>query len=160
MSILGLGRSGGLQQNDKQAEHTGGKEWEEEPGSVGSAGVTAELHADFVARFTEFWRAPDPATLPRVLSDDVHLEAPATPTTDGMAAAKDVFANLLALLPDLHADVHRWGSHDDGVFIEFTLRATVGDGAVAIPAVDVFLVGDDGLGTQRISYFDPRPLLG
>lgn len=120
----------------------------------------AEVHADFVARFTAFWRAPDPAVLPTVLSDDVHLEAPATPTTDGMEAAREVFANLLAVLPDLHADVHRWGSHDEGVFIEFTLLATLGDRAVAVPAVDVFLVGDDGLGTQRISYFDPSPLLG
>ena len=121
--------------------------------------MTADVHADFVARFTEFWRAPDPEALPRLLSDDVHLEAPATPTTDGMAAAKEVFANLIAVLPDIHADVQRWGSHEAGVFIEFTLRATVGAGEVAIPAVDVMLIGADGLATQRISYFDPRPLV-
>ena len=46
------------------------------------------------------------------------------------------------------------------MFIEFTLRGTIGDRAFEIRAVDDFLVGDDGLATERISYFDPAPLLG
>ena len=119
--------------------------------------LSHDLLADFVARVTEFWRAPDPAALPRVLSADVRLEAPLTPPSDGMDAAMGVFGALLHRYPDLRAEVHRWGPHDDGVFIEFTLLATHDGRPLRIPAVDVFLVDENGLGTQRVSYFDPAP---
>jgi len=120
--------------------------------------LSADVVADFAARFTEFWRAPDPQNLPKLLTDDVHLEAPMTPSTNGIDAAIQIFESLLALYPDLHADVHRWGPHDSGLFIEFTLRATSGGKDLAIRAVDDVLLRDDGLATERISYFDPSPL--
>lgn len=121
--------------------------------------LSPDVLAGFAARFTEFWSAPDPQQLPKLLTDDAHLEAPLTPTTDGIDAAIQMFESLLALYPDLHADVHRWGAHDTGLFIEFTLRATSNGRDLAIRAVDHFLVRDDGLATERISYFDPSPLL-
>ena len=121
--------------------------------------LTDEVRADFVARFTEFWRAPDPAALPTMLTDDVHLEAPTTTPTDGLADGTKVFEGLFALIPDLHADVHRWGGHPGGVFIEFTLLGTVGTTAVAVRAIDDILLRADGLATERVSYFDPAPFL-
>jgi SnoaL-like domain len=120
----------------------------------------AEVLADFVARFTEWWRAPDPETLPTLLGPEVHLAAPLTEDTYGLSDAQAGFRNLLAGIPDLTGEVHRWGAHDDGVFIEFTLSGTIGDRSFAVRAVDDFLVGDDGLATERISYFDPAPILG
>jgi hypothetical protein len=66
----------------------------------------------------------------------------------------------LAGIPDLTGEVHRWGPHEAGVFIEFTLSGTIGDRSFEVRAVDDFLVGPDGLATERISYFDPAPLLG
>lgn len=119
-----------------------------------------DVLADFVRRFTEWWAAPDPDVLPTILGPDVHLAAPATPETFGLAAAQEGFRNLLAAIPDLTGEVHRWGPHDEGVFIKFTLAGTVGDRPVAVRAVDDFLVGEDGLATERISYFDPAPFLG
>jgi hypothetical protein len=118
-----------------------------------------ELLADFVRRFAEWWAAPDPETLSTTLGPDVHLAAPATPETFGFADAQQGFRNLLAVIPDVTGQVHRWGPHDEGVFIEFTLTGTVGDHPVAVRAVDDFLVGEDGLATERISYFDPGPFL-
>ena len=120
---------------------------------------TPEVCADFVGRFATFWSAPDPEALPQLLSEDVHLEAPLTPPTDGMEAAKGIFEGLLALYPDLHAVVHRWGPHPDGLFIECTLLATTSTGQMTVRAIDDFIVGDDGLATERVSYFDPAHLL-
>ena len=120
----------------------------------------ADVLADFVDRFTTWWKAPDPEVLGSILGPDVHLAAPLTDHTSGLEAAQDGFRSLLAGIPDLTGEVHRWGPHPDGVFIEFTLRGTVGDREVAVRAVDDFLVGDDGLATERVSYFDPAPFLG
>ena len=119
-----------------------------------------ETLADFVDRFAAWWRAPDPDALPAILGPDVHLAAPLTEETHGLAAAQEGFRSLLAGIPDLTGEVHRWGPHPGGVFIEFTLSGTIGDRAVAVRAVDDFLVGEDGLASERISYFDPAPLLG
>ena len=46
------------------------------------------------------------------------------------------------------------------VFIEFTLVGTFGGREISWPAVDRFLLRE-GLGAERLSYFDPlQPLLG
>jgi hypothetical protein len=121
--------------------------------------VPHDVLADFADRFARFWAAPEPEALAGLLAETVHLEAPLMPTTDGLAAAMQAFSDLLAGMPDLTGEVHRWGPHDDGLFIEFTLHFGRDDGAPAVRAVDDFLVGADGLATERISYFDPSPLL-
>jgi hypothetical protein len=48
-----------------------------------------ELLADFVARFTEWWKAPDPDLLGTILGPDVHLAAPLTEDSYGLAAAEE-----------------------------------------------------------------------
>jgi hypothetical protein len=115
---------------------------------------------DFVRRFAAWWAAPDPETLPTTLAADVHLAAPGTEETFDLAAAQQGFRDLLAAIPDLTGEVHRWGTHPEGVFIEFTMSGTVGDRRFAVRAVDDFLVGEDGLATERISYFDPAGFRG
>jgi hypothetical protein len=54
--------------------------------------------------------------------------------------------------------VHRWGATADGVLIEFTQSGTVGGRPVSWDAVDRFVVGEDGLATERVSYFDSAPI--
>ena len=116
--------------------------------------------ADFVARFGEYWRAPSPDGLDALLSPDVRLVAPMTPTTHGIVAGKRAFATVLELIPDLTAEVHRWGATEDGVLIEFTLSGTASGARVSWPAVDRIVLGDDGLASERVSYFDTVPLAG
>jgi hypothetical protein len=62
------------------------------------------------------------------------------------------------MLPDLRAEVHGWASSGATVFIEFTLLATVGRRTVRWPVVDRFTMRD-GRPLERISYFDPAPLV-
>jgi hypothetical protein len=115
--------------------------------------------ADFAERFAGFWRAPAPERLDALLAPDVRLVAPMTPTTHGLAEGKRAFATILELVPDLTADVHAWGPTGYGLLIEFTLAGTAaGRVPVSWDAVDRIVLREDGLATERVSYFDPLPL--
>jgi hypothetical protein len=116
-----------------------------------------DRHADFVARFAEYWRRPRPDGLAHVLADDVRLVQPLGPTTHGLRAARRSFAVLLAWIPDLHAEVDDWSGRGDTVFIEFRLIGTIGGKPYSWPAVDRFTLRGD-LACERISYFDGLPL--
>ncbi len=118
-----------------------------------------ERAADFVRRFTEFWRAPAIERLDSVLAPDARLSAPMVPTTRGLEAGKRAFADLFELIPDMRAEVHRWGATDDGVMIEFTVRGTAGGGPVSWESVDRFVLDENGLAIERFTYFDSLPLV-
>lgn len=115
--------------------------------------------ADFVRRFSEFWQAPEPERLDTVLAHDARLSAPMIPTTSGLDAGKRAFADLFDLVPDMTAEVHRWGATSDGVLIEFTVRGTAGGTPISWESVDRFILDDDGLATERFTYFDSLPLV-
>jgi hypothetical protein len=114
--------------------------------------------ADFAARFVDYWRAPTPERLSLVLADRVRLVAPLTPVTETLAEGKRAFAGLFELIPDLTGEVHRWGATADGVLIEFTLSGTAGGKPISWHAVDRFVIGEDGLAGERVSYFDSMPI--
>lgn len=118
-----------------------------------------EVAADFVRRFEEFWQAPAVEGLDIVLAPHARLSAPMVPTTYGREAGKRSFAALFELLPDMTAEVHRWGATDDGVMIEFTARGTVSGTPVSWESVDRFVLDQDGLATERFTYFDSLPLV-
>jgi ketosteroid isomerase-like protein len=115
--------------------------------------------ADFVRRFTEFWQAPVVERLDTLLAPDARLSAPMVPTTYGLEAGKRSFADLFELIPEMTAEVHRWGATSDGVLIEFTVRGSAGGAPISWQSVDRFVLDDDGLATERFTYFDSLPLL-
>jgi hypothetical protein len=115
--------------------------------------------ADFVRRFREFWRAPDIERLDTVLAADARLSAPMVPTTYGLEAGKRAFTELFAQIPDITAEVHRWGRTADGVLIELTVLGTAGGGPVSWDAIDRFVLNEQGLATERATYFDSMPLV-
>lgn len=114
--------------------------------------------ADFADRFAEYWRAPTPERLGIVLAERVRLVTPMTPVTHTLDEGRRAFAGLFELIPDITGVVHRWGATTDGVLIEFTLSGTAGGKPIAWDAVDRFVIGDDGLATERVSYFDSAPI--
>lgn len=120
--------------------------------------VSDSVAADFVRRFQEFWSSPLPERLDMLLSPDVVLASPMMPPTSTIDDARTGWANLFALIPDLSNEVHRWGASDDGVFIEFTLSGTVGGERISWQVVDRFVLGQDGLATERVAYYDPSPV--
>jgi hypothetical protein len=120
--------------------------------------VTYAAAGDFARRFAEYWQAPTPERLSMVLAERVRLEAPMTPVTNTLAEGQREFAGLFELIPDLTAEMHRWGTTADGVLIEFTLSGTAGGKPISWHAVDRFVLGEDGLATERVSYFDSAPI--
>jgi len=127
-------------------------------GGAGRDDATVERAADFARRFADWWAAPAPDRLDTILSERVRLVAPLLPTTESLADAEGAFATLLEAIPDLTAEVHRWGATADGVLIEFTLSGTAGGAPVSWDAVDRFVLGADGLAVERVSYFDSASL--
>ena len=122
-------------------------------------GRDEERAADFVRRFGEFWRAPAVGRLDTLLAPDVRLSAPMIPTTNGLEEGKRAFGELFELIPDMTAEVHRWGPTRDGVLIEFTVRGTAGGAAISWDSVDRFLLDENGMATERFTYFDSLPLV-
>lgn len=120
--------------------------------------VSDAVAADFVRRFAEYWQAPTPKRLDVVLADQVRLVTPMVPTTHTLEEGRRSFAGLFELIPDLTGEVHRWGASADGVLIEFTLSGTAGGKPISWQAVDRFVLGEDGLATERVSYFDSMPI--
>ncbi len=115
--------------------------------------------ADFARRFAEYWRAPTAARLDTVLAQQVRLVAPMTPVTHTLAKGQRAFADLFELIPDLRGEMHRWGATADGVLIEFTLSGTAGGKPISWSAVDRFVLGEGGLATERVTYFDSMPIV-
>jgi hypothetical protein len=121
--------------------------------------MNQHVAADFIKRFSAFWRAPVPERLDTLLAPDARLSAPMIPTTSGLEAAGRAFADLFELIPDMTAEVHRWGATSDGVLIEFTVRGTAGGSPISWESVDRFVLNQDGLATERFTYFDSLPLV-
>jgi SnoaL-like domain len=115
--------------------------------------------ADFARRFAEYWQAPTATRLDTVLAQQVRLDAPMTPVTHTLVEGQRAFADLFELIPDLRGEMHRWGATADGVLIEFTLSGTAGGKPISWSAVDRFVLGDDGLATERVTYFDSMPVV-
>jgi hypothetical protein len=114
---------------------------------------------DFVDRFRRYWAAPSLGGFDTALAEDVVLVQPLSPKMHGLAEVRAGFAPIFAWLPDLHGEVDRWSAEGNVVFIEFRLIATIGGRPFEWPVLDRFVLRDDGEATERVTYFDPLPLV-
>ena len=116
------------------------------------------MPAEFVDRFARWWSAPDPDRLGELLADDVRLVQPIAPDTFTLADGIEAFRRLFRFLPDLRGEVHDSSVDGNLVFIHFTLSATYGGRPLSWDAVDRFVLREDGLAAERVSFFDSQPL--
>ena len=122
-----------------------------------------EAAAAFVELFDAGWRAGGPAErfldhfLPHT-DPAVRLTQPLSPPAHGHAGMRRQIEGLFAGIPDLRAEVFRWGPTPDGCLIEFTFKCTVGGRPLEWEACDRIVLRDGKL-LERHSYFDPLPLL-
>ena len=135
--------------------------------STSATPAAAPEHARaWVEAFTEGWRAPASAHafvdhFRELLAPDIRLIQPQIPPTVGLEAfERDFVRPLFALVDGIHADVERWAAHGDTVYIELTLRGTVGRRPLAARVCDRVRLAPDGRADERETYFDPTPLLG
>ena len=123
-----------------------------------SAVPEVAVAADFVARFEAYWLEPTPRGLEAVLAPQARLVAPLTKTVHTREEGIRAFAELFELITEMRAEVHRWGATEDGVLIEFTISGNAAGKPISWDGVDRFVIGADGLATERVSYFDSGPL--
>jgi hypothetical protein len=114
---------------------------------------------EFVARFASFWSAPGPERLDEVLAENVRLVTPMTPDSRTLEEARESFVQFLGLIQGLKGEVRRWGATEDGVLVELRLEGRLGGRPVTLDAIDRVVIGEDGRAIERISYFDPTPLV-
>jgi hypothetical protein len=113
---------------------------------------------DFVGRFGDAWARPTAEGLAGLCHPEVRLVQPMMPAMRGRPEAARGFAELLARVPDLRGEVVRWSGAGELVFIELTLTGTLARRPFSWTVADRILL-EDGLVRERISYFDPLPLL-
>jgi limonene-1,2-epoxide hydrolase len=129
-----------------------------------SSAVTEEGARAWVEAFTEGWRSPAGpdsfvAHVEPLVDPDFRLVQPMLPTVRGLAEWREGFVKpTFTMLPGLRGEVHRWAWSDDAVYIEFTLIAPIGRRLVRWDVVDRFTMRD-GRPVERVSYFDPAPLV-
>jgi hypothetical protein len=111
--------------------------------------------AHVAARFTELWAHPQLDGFIELLHPDVRLCQPLTPPIIGRAAAREEFARLFRMLPDLNGTVDHWGADGNFLMIAWRLRATWGKGSLyEWPIADHIRV-QDRLIIERRALFDP-----
>ena len=125
--------------------------------------MTTALHlgtdTDYAQAFEAAWAAPTTERLLALLHDDVVLRQPHMPPIRGKAAARAEFDRLFRWLPGTHGVVDRSISAPGWTMIEWRLTFPLGgSGGTTVPIVDRFAIRD-GLGVERVAYFDQTPLL-
>jgi hypothetical protein len=114
--------------------------------------------ADFVHEFARAWADPSPERLADLAHPDVRLRQPMMRPMRGRAAWREAVRELLGLVPDLRGEVVRWAASGPDLFIELRLRGTLGRRPYEWTLVDHIRL-EDGLVRERVSYFDPLPLV-
>jgi SnoaL-like protein len=118
----------------------------------------------WVEGFADGWRAPSGpeafvAHFRPMLAPEIRLIQPQLPIVVGHRAFEDEFVKpLFAVIPDLHGEVERWAAHGDALYIELTLRGTLGGRPLSWRVCDRVTLRE-GVAIERESYFDPSPIL-
>jgi len=118
----------------------------------------------WVADFTEGWRAPKGPDafvehFRTRLAPDVRLVQPQLPAVVGLDGFEQRFVRpMFGLIPDVRGEVERWAAGGDTVYIELTLRGTLGGRPLSWRVCDRVTLRH-GVAIERESYFDPGPLI-
>jgi hypothetical protein len=133
------------------------------PRPEGTAEQRAAAEA-WVRHFAEGWRAPESPELfvahfARVLDPQIRLIQPQIPDLVGIDAFRSGFAEpLFGLIDGLHGEVRGWSSDGDLIYVELTLRGSLGGRPVEFESCDRITLRD-GVAIERKAYVDPIPLL-
>jgi hypothetical protein len=97
--------------------------------SIATLMIAARARSDqgqtFVEGFSRSWGDPQPGAFAPLFAPEIRLVAPLLPVTEGITAAEKAFKRIFAVFQGMRGDVHDWAPHPDGVFIDFTLSATL-----------------------------------
>jgi hypothetical protein len=107
---------------------------------------TAERRAWSVERFERFWSNPDPALVPRALTDDVvGYWAGRDEPVRGKEAYTACIAALVDGLPGMYVTAAEHASNGEFTFIRWIMHATGEHGPFEFSGIDRVKTRDDGL---------------
>ena len=118
----------------------------------------------FVEAFAAGWRNPGTvdafvAHYARIFHPDVRLVQPQPPVLVGMDEFRSGFAEpLFELMPDVWGEVEGWAATGDVIYLQITLRGTVGGSPLELHSCDRITLRD-GRMAERIAFADPLPLV-
>lgn len=115
-------------------------------------------HRTVLEVFAKGWRQPDPHAWDEFLAEDVELVQPLLRDGRGRALWHEEMRRLLTFAPDLRAEVLSWAGHEDVVFIDLRITATVGGAPLSFRAFDRLVIDTSGTVLRRESFFDPAPV--
>lgn len=117
----------------------------------------------YVETFAACWKQDDAETFLAdfcsSMHEDIRLIQPLVPPSHGHAAFRREFARLRRFVPNFQGEVKHWAWSGEVLYIELELRGTLGNRQVSWRLIDRFRLDEQGQCRERISFFDPLPLL-
>ncbi|MGH3585864.1 MAG: nuclear transport factor 2 family protein [Pseudonocardia sp.] len=121
--------------------------------------VWPSIHQRVLAAFARGWDAPEPHAWDTLMAEDVVLNQPLTQPGTTRRTWHDEAQRIVTLLPDIRGAVVSWAGHEDLMFIELQLSATLGAEPLEFKAVDKLWLTQNGTVIRRDSFFDSGPLI-
>lgn len=118
----------------------------------------AAVHQKVVDQFRAGWDAPAPDIWDSFLGADMEFVQPMLRHGFGPEFWHGETARVLALIPDLRADVLSWAGTGDTLFINLRFTGTLGGRPLTWDAVDLLRITPDGTAVFRQSFFDSVPV--
>jgi SnoaL-like domain len=116
-------------------------------------------HARVLAAFARGWDTPDPHAWDGLMAEDIELNQPLLLPGTTRKTWHDEAQRLVTLLPDIRGEVVSWAGHEDLMFIEVRLSATLGGKPLDFRAIDKLWLTPTGTVLRRDSFFDSSPLI-
>jgi hypothetical protein len=109
----------------------------------------------FVETFRAIWAAPRVEDLDALMHPNVRYTQPLLPDVVGSQRAGRYWRRMFTIVPDLHLDVINSAvCADHSVYVEFVIKGTLGRRPLSLPAVDGYVLDDDGRVVHRTLYCD------
>lgn len=117
------------------------------------------VHARVLASFAKGWATPDPYAWDGLMTENIELNQPLLQPGTTRQTWHEEAQRLVTLLPDIRGVVVGWAGHEDLLFIELRLSATLGGKYLEFRAVDKLWLTPNGTVLRRDSFFDSAPLI-
>ncbi|WP_028934960.1 nuclear transport factor 2 family protein [Pseudonocardia spinosispora] len=102
--------------------------------------------------FAQFWAAPDPAPLPGFVTEDVVGHWPGNRKMRGADDYIKALVDLMALLPDIHLEVHAGAMNGEFGFVRWVMHATGSNGPFQLDGADCITVRDGQVRENYINF--------
>jgi hypothetical protein len=117
------------------------------------------VHERVLTAFAKGWDTPEPHAWDTLMAENIELNQPLLQPGTTRRTWHDEAQRLVALLPDIRGEVVGWAGHEDIMFIELWLSATLGGKPLEFRAVDKLWLTSTGTVLRRDSFFDSGPLV-